>query len=484
MDNAAIKRREVKLLSLNLDVENPRTQTEAVSESTRDIIAALIEHEDIYTLAKSIVAWGGLYPSDPPFIVEEEGERIVIEGNRRIASLMLLDNPDLAPEGQRKKFQLLKDQLPNVAAIEKVEVLQFPSRESAAPIILSRHGGDAVRRWKPVQQARFYRSMLVPGMTIKDLAERLKIPEADIIQNLRADTMMSVARVMPLEPEVAAVVRDPKGFNFSVLERLIETPVVQEFLGIKFDADADIVGTVPETEFKKGYSRILRDIVKGADNGGIDTRTVNKVSQIKAYIDGLGKDTPNKKLKGEFDSATLMGKDAKNANADRQAATSKPRVKFSQPSSLPARGFKLLTTSARIREVFTELKGLRVEKFENTCGVMLRVFFELLLTHYLYKSKSMAALISELQKKKSIKNPSEYHPSMTEMMKFVMDHQISEGIPAQARRTLNRMLDNPHHLMTFDDMNVYAHSVFHGPNERDLRRLWDALEPLMVKLMI
>ena len=150
---------------------------------------------------------------------------------------------------------------------------------------------------------------------------------------------------------------------------------------------------------------------------------------------------------------------------------------------LVAKDFKCTVKTPRVIEVFKELRRLKVGDFPNTCGVMLRIFFEMLVTHHLDISGKMKTLVQGLQKHKMIKNVAEYHPSMTEMMMFVMaDPAIT--IAAQARKVINRMISDKHSLLSFDDMNAFVHNIYLGPNEKELRRLWNMLEPLMKQLMV
>ena len=82
-------------LALELDRMNPRIPGIGNGRSTRDIVATLIEHEDVLALAKSIVDFGGLYPNERLIAVDEDRERVVVEGNRRLAALKLLHSPGL-----------------------------------------------------------------------------------------------------------------------------------------------------------------------------------------------------------------------------------------------------------------------------------------------------------------------------------------------------------------------------------------------------
>lgn len=101
----------VPISKLKLDTENPRLPSEYSDQAT--IIQYLLENEKVENLAKDI-AQRGANPFDMIGVLknpENEGddEYIILEGNRRICALMLLNNPDLAPnERLKKQFQRFK----------------------------------------------------------------------------------------------------------------------------------------------------------------------------------------------------------------------------------------------------------------------------------------------------------------------------------------------------------------------------------------
>ena len=131
MDLTSWKTVNAKVSGLELDRMNPRIPGIGNGRSTRDIVATLIEHEDVLALAKSIVDFGGLYPNERLIAVDEERERVVVEGNRRLAALKLLHSPGLAPEVDVERFRNLSNKI-DPRAIEKVEVVVSPSRTAAA----------------------------------------------------------------------------------------------------------------------------------------------------------------------------------------------------------------------------------------------------------------------------------------------------------------------------------------------------------------
>ena len=89
-------------LDIALDRDNPRIQVEA-SDKESDIVRKLIQYEEVEELAGKI-ARSGLLPGERVIVVQEQGQWVVLEGNRRICACKLLLSPHLVPPEYRKTF--------------------------------------------------------------------------------------------------------------------------------------------------------------------------------------------------------------------------------------------------------------------------------------------------------------------------------------------------------------------------------------------
>ena len=148
--------------SLLLDPLNPRLPQSGGAFGQRQIIDELVTHDSVYELAKDITAQG-FFPTEILLGVRDGDQVVTIEGNRRLAALKLLINPELAPQAHLEKFRQLSEKI-TTTAIAKVQVSLAPSREAATPILLSRHTAQQIQSWKRPMQARFYRQLLEEGL--------------------------------------------------------------------------------------------------------------------------------------------------------------------------------------------------------------------------------------------------------------------------------------------------------------------------------
>lgn len=154
----------VAIGSLLLDHKNARIPAERRSKDQRHLLYELLQTEDVKGLAGSI-ARVGLFPNELLVVMPADGDGryVVLEGNRRLAAIKLLLNPDLAPTPSlATHFRKLAEKA-DLRNLSQLNVVVVPDRLAAAPIIASLHTRESKRRWSSLQQARFYRELVAEG---------------------------------------------------------------------------------------------------------------------------------------------------------------------------------------------------------------------------------------------------------------------------------------------------------------------------------
>ncbi len=151
--------KEISRSKLLLDNKNPRLP-EGISEEDQPKLIEFVANEyDSIAIARSI-AYHGFFLSEPLIgIVSDKDECIIVEGNRRLAALKLLENDDL-----RAKLDLTDDDewddLAEKAELpETIPVIIVSDRRSVAPIIGYRHI-SGIEPWDPWAKARFIASLI------------------------------------------------------------------------------------------------------------------------------------------------------------------------------------------------------------------------------------------------------------------------------------------------------------------------------------
>lgn len=464
----------INVTSLYLDSRNPRIPHVAGDTKQRDLVAQLIEHDKVYELAKDI-AGQGYFPTEVLIGVEEGSRKIILEGNRRLAALKLLLSPEFAPLKYQKRFQALHLQVAP-ETISRVRVVFAPSRDDAAPIIVKRHTVGGVKRWERSQQAQYLREFVDGEHSIEELARRLGIPKADLSSMLKSDTMYQVANSLALSEETRAIVSDPRAFNISTLERLVDNASFGPFIGIAFDEFGQFKGKVDRGEFERAYARIISDIAHDV----IDSRKINSDKQIKDYLGSLGKDKPNLSKKGSFSSENFFS-DAQTDDNDIDPDEDLPKRPRRHKGLIPS-NIKCKLTNPRIEGLFKELRRLNVADYPNSSGVTFRVFFELLVANYLDKTGKIKPILT-LHKGKG--KTDDWYPTFRQTLTALLD-DINSGLDLnpQARKFFKQMATDKHHLMTIDRLDQFVHNKFGTPTEAQLREFWEASEELIQQLLV
>ena len=151
---------KVSVERLRLDRRNPRLLGEDEHSSDEAIVARLYRAAELDELLQSISANG--YLDIEPLVVMSEGDAedappIVLEGNRRLATLRLLREPDLVRKIANS--QGLRIAVPEIDAslrstLDQVSVYPVANREDARAFIGFKHINGAAK-WDAYAKARF-----------------------------------------------------------------------------------------------------------------------------------------------------------------------------------------------------------------------------------------------------------------------------------------------------------------------------------------
>ena len=139
----------------------------------------------------------------------------------------------------------------------------------------------------------------------------------------------------------------------------------------------------------------------------------------------------------------------------------------------------------RIKQVVWELQHLKVADFENSVGALLRIFLELSTSHYMEQSGQMATLISQINKGSKQQKPSDWTPTLRQMLGHLMakDTDLTSSLPRQAVKAINKAIADDDYPLSLDGMDQFVHNPYAGPTDRQLRQFWNAFEAFFDYLM-
>ena len=238
----------VKVSDLDFDLKNPRLSGYDIDASATDadIIGLLWDAMDVRELVLSIQA-SGFFPHEPIIVAREDGKNVVIEGNRRLAAVRLLLQPELSRE--------LKINVPTIIEDAKDALRELPcvedTRENAWRYLGFKHvNGPA--KWTSYGKSQY----------IADVHRTFGVPLEGIARQI-GDTHKTVQRlfrglmVIEQAERIRAFDREDRyhrHFSFSHL-----------YTGIGYDGISSFIGLSPETEESEdpvpiGKKAELRDL--------------------------------------------------------------------------------------------------------------------------------------------------------------------------------------------------------------------------------
>ena len=244
---------------LTLDRRNPRFGlSEAVDEA--DALRKLIESADLEKLWYSI-SERGFENFEPLVATREDNRLVVLEGNRRLAAVTLLLNPEFF-----RKFSLNK-KIPYISSeklktCRKLPVLTVSDRNGADNYIGFKHvNGPA--RWSPLAKARFgvdfYEKLdghQTPKERLLSLTKRLGDDRALILRLLVAYKIVQQSIELGLFDELRV---DEGSIEFSHLYTLISNPDSREFIGLSRAPLSETL--IKENPVPRSHERNLLEIL-------------------------------------------------------------------------------------------------------------------------------------------------------------------------------------------------------------------------------
>ena len=214
---------------LDYDPNNPRLVEDGIKNpSEPQIISALADTADLAEVVESIAANG--YIDIEPMIAQRVGDRwCVLEGNRRLAAIRILQKPVLATGTGISVPDISAE---NLKTLKEVSVYAVATPDQAREYIGFKHI-NGPHKWDAIAKARFaadwYQKEKGNGLTIEKIARRLGDGHDTVVRLVNGMFVLDQA-----EQTKTYDMKDRypgKRFAFSHLYTALTRPGYREFLG-------------------------------------------------------------------------------------------------------------------------------------------------------------------------------------------------------------------------------------------------------------
>ncbi|MFS0615422.1 hypothetical protein [Lederbergia ruris] len=497
-----MKSKLVKINDLYINEENPRDEPQENEEGAIKILLA--KEKKFFNLMKSIAKYG-YEISEKIIIVEADVPKKykIMDGNRRMSCIKLLNNPDFLPSDISDRKRLLKRikkivQEYNYSPIFEVESVLYdiPAEEDLMKrTIQNKHTGenDGAGRlqWDYKAQSRFtnddYKNYLVDFL----------------------DNILKVDR------------------SFSTMERIFGDPDMRTLLGILIDKKKPIVQLVNHDSLKKIYFILylikskkinVSDVyykddrkvfynkyfiedeswknVSPAFSQNLKTTEASVEGQEKdspdAEVKGQDKDSPDAEVKGQdkdSPDAEVKGQDEDSPDAPMESQDPpitrveghirngklqpEPNDKKKQfkpdSSSFLFQGIIYNGQHPGINRALYELHRLRISTHSLSATYLTRTLLECTLQEYLVKNQLFGGW----------RKP-EKDPSITDLLNYCVNNKSFRNINHNYQRTINTAFAKKDH----DELNSISHGKYNLPSVEilwDIERRWRLLLKHMIE---
>lgn len=443
----------VSLVNLIMDKTNPRHPD---LNSQREIIDWMISGnnktgEKLFNLAKDILKHG-INPAEKVVITKEKNDKdyVVLEGNRRVTAIKLLNNPDIAPnDAWKKRFRsIITD---SYQQIKEISCIYYRNPEDAFHFIELKHMGEAngvgIVPWDSEQKARHAKRVNRKKGAQKALS---------LIDHIRSS---------PLYEESVKQVSKNK-FPLTTLDRLLSDVDFRAFLGLGIDSDGNLVYAIDPQEAKKPISKVIEDLGTGKKKVG---NVINKKAR-ELYINEFPSNSKPDVLKQLVDPIPVLAEEFLHPPTTRS-----PRYQLpANRKHVVLQGTNIAINPSRFnrqKRIYDELRKLPLKDREgNTCFpnaaiLLIRLFIETSITEYIDVNK-----ISSPNPKDGWKDI-----SLVEKMKRVLTDIEKKGKIAPKKAVIiKKLYADPKKLCYPGSLNDFAHNRFQVITPAEVTDFWDS----------
>ncbi|WP_315532894.1 hypothetical protein [Corynebacterium matruchotii] len=370
----------IKVDLLDFDARNARlTLNEAPSQDELVQEIARVEWKSCIELLKHIVKYGQLSPLENILLLSHGNRYIVLEGNRRLFALRLLNQhkPTLQLLDERKQTQvesIVKGHKP----ITEVRAVIFEHRVDAAPWITLKHasgqGGAAMKPWRAFEKDRdeYNRN---PDNCPKTLA-----------------FFYTAINLRGSHKGFADVIDRVLENGYTNLERIITSSFFEEMTGIT------ISGTMLRSPYGEKYvHNIVMSICEALANKEANSRDLNKTTGLEKFIRSIvekheSSKTPNEKV--ELDAKIPQAVD-KQSNETSQVpssagtqtaliepATKKQQTRTKQNKQTALAEFTPSNLGDKLNQMVREAQKLTIHNYPEILFATYRILLDLSCDYY------------------------------------------------------------------------------------------------------
>lgn len=432
---------EISLNKLHFDLANPRhdpTQDEAAA------LSMLVSKEKVVDLACHI-AEHGASPLDVIAVIDLDGmpgHYTVLEGNRRLGALKLLQDPSRASSSTAQRTIKGLQRGRNVR--RTISAIWFPSREAARPWLEVRHQGEqngiGTVKWKASQKARFDAQGTAPSNP-----------------NRLALELIDYAKKRGLISE-----DDANRLAITTVTRYLGSPNVREALGLA--SHDTLMIDFEQSEVDGAIRRFLHDALPRDDGSKSPAHSRSNKADRTAYarsLRGVGA-SPQTRL------VSPISPNPAASNASSKGRRARSSIHPEKRTRIVPAGWSLKNRDSALRRLFEELRSIDPDTHPYAANYLLRAFIERILVLFATKRKLA-------------------HPNGSDQLLIseCAAELTRDGVGQSILKVMRTAASNKDAAHSLHTLGAAVHAG-HVPDRKSLIKVWDnwqaALESMLARL--
>ncbi len=271
---------ELNIELLEFDKENPRLPTSLHGARENRILQYLARHTAIENLMSSI-GENDFFKGEAIVAIPNDSKFTVVEGNRRLAALRLLRNPELVSKPSIERVASNAQYKPTIIPAYIVE-----TRNETLQYLGFRHI-SGVQRWEPLAKTRYLKSLF--DLTEGDERERCIAVAREIGSNgatvrRNLDALAAYAIIEEYDfYEIEGI--EETTFQFGTFYTAVNNVDVANYIGVRNNGTATNPITNPGAINQSGLEELVRYMFERDEDGNttlIESRNIVKLGPVLA----------------------------------------------------------------------------------------------------------------------------------------------------------------------------------------------------------
>lgn len=445
----SITAKSIAIADLKLWDENARFPDKYFNTEEAELISYFLSKPDfkIKPLVEAIIKDFDLPQLEKLVVWSNNGEHIVLEGNRRLTAYKLLLNPKLTDDSTLNKYLTENKSKIKITDNFSLECLVTENKEDGFRYIDRKHANNNNEvNWLDAERAHYN-----VRRGSKNQGELLKIGITKIVKELDLPEEM--------KDQILG-----SGYVTTFFRIITTTPSKKEY-GFSIDENGNL--TVKDPSFKEKLKIIIYQVLNKKDFQGkdVDSRSLNKTDKIEEYIKSVKvEDAP--KVDEEIKKNTI-----EDIFGERSISITTGKKQIVLPKStnrnyLIPTSCRLSINETKINNIYLELRNDLLlddssKAVPNAVGVLFRVFLEISIDYFLEKEGVILPKDTKLSGK------------ITKCSEIL---ELNGTATKKQLTNIRKVATDHNHILCIQNFHDYIHSYKSQPSSSDLKLKWDNLE--------